>query len=336
MSSVSSRRRRSRTPWIHRWSRPIIGGVAVVGALNTLYLTITRFLGGETACPTDGCQQVLASRYATLFGDGNAISFGDGVPLALFGLLSYLVMAGLALGPLLINSEASKDVRLAWEKRTWLPLFLGATAMMLFSGYLMFIMATEFVIPNGWQAVCIYCIASAIFATTMFIVAVIGKAWEDKGKLIFSGFIVGFITLLVTLLLFAPKPAAPDGYNITDNTGKVFFSVQDPSNESQIALAQHLKDVDATMYGAYWCPHCYDQKKLFGVEALADLPYVECDQKGKAGQPSVCQAEFKKAEKQLKKQVGFPTWEIKGKYYSGAHSLDELAEFSGYEGPTDF
>ena len=66
MSTISSRRRRS--PWIHRWSRPLIGGVATLGALNTLYLTVTRFLGSEAACPTDGCVQVLASRYATLFG----------------------------------------------------------------------------------------------------------------------------------------------------------------------------------------------------------------------------------------------------------------------------
>lgn len=208
--------------------------------------------------------------------------------------------------------------------------------MMLFSGYLMFIMATEFVIPNGWQAVCVYCIASAIFATTMFVVAVIGRAWEDKGQLVFSGVIVGIVTLVATLILFAPRPPIPDGYNITDNTGRILFTVQDPSNESQIALAKHLKDVDATMYGAFWCPHCYDQKKLFGVEALNELPYIECDPKGKDANPSVCQEQFQVAERQLKQKVGFPTWEIKGKFYSGAKSLDQLAEFSGYDGPKNF
>lgn len=334
MSTISSRRRRS--PWIHRWSRPLIGGVAVVGALNTLYLTVTRFLGSEAACPTDGCVQVLASRYATLFGEGNAISFGEGVPLALFGLVSYIVMAGLALGPLLINSETSKTLRLTWEKRTWFLLFLGATGMMLFSAYLMFIMTTEFVMPNGLKAICVYCIASAIFATTMFVLIVIGKVWEDRGQLIFSGLIVGIITILATLIIFAPRPAVPDGYNITDNTGKVLFTVQDQSSESQIALAKHLKEIGATMYGAYWCPHCYDQKELFGVEALIDMPYVECDPKGKDGKPNVCQERFEVAEKQLKQKVGFPTWEINGRFYSGTQSLAELAEYSGYEGPNDF
>lgn len=334
MSTISSRRRR--TPWIHRWSRPLIGAVAALGAINTLYLTATRLLGSSTACPTDGCEQVLASRYATVFGPGNAISFGDGVPLALFGLLAYVVMAALALGPLLLNSETSKDSRLTWEKRTWLFLFLGATAMMLFSGYLMFIMATEFIIPNGWKALCLYCVASALFATTMFVIAAIGRAWEDKGQLLFSGFIVGFLTLLATLLIFAPPPPSSGDYDIGGADGKVLFSVKDKSSEEQIALAKHLKEVGAIMYGAYWCPHCYDQKKLFGVEALADMPYIECDPKGKSGQPEVCQAKLKEAEQQLKKQAGFPTWEINGKFYSGAHSLQDLAEFSGYDGSKNF
>lgn len=334
MSTISSRRRR--TPWIHRWSRPLIGGIAILGALNTLYLTATRLLGGDAACPTDGCQQVLSSRYATLFGEGNAIAFGDGIPLALFGLIAYIVMAGLALGPLLINSETSKNLRLTWEKRTWFFLFLGATAMMLFSGYLMFIMATEFVIPNGLKAICIYCIVSAIFATTIFILTVIGKAWEDRGQLIFSGLILGIITILATLIVFAPRPVAPDGYNISDNTGKVYFSIQEPSSASEIALAKHLKSVGAVMYGAHWCGHCYEQKKLFGVEALKDLPYVECDPKGVDADPNLCQTKFKEAEQQTKNRVGFPTWEIKGKFYSGTRGLSELAKYSGYDGPQNF
>lgn len=334
MSTISSRRRRS--PWIHRWSRPIIGAIAALGAVNTLYLTVTRLLGNATACPTDGCEQVLGSRYATMFGPGNAISFGDGVPLAIFGLLAYITMAGLALGPLLINSDTAKNTRVAWEKQTWLFLFLGATAMMLFSGYLMFIMTTEFVIPNGLQAICIYCIASAIFATAMFLVTIMGRPWEDKGQLLFSGFIVGFITLLATLLIFAPPSPTSGAYEIGGSDGKVLFSVTDKSSKDQIALAKHLKTVGAKMYGAYWCNHCFDQKKLFGVEALADMPYVECEPDGKNGQPEVCQARLKEAELQLKKQAGFPTWEINGKFYSGTQQLSELAKASGYDGPNNF
>jgi len=208
--------------------------------------------------------------------------------------------------------------------------------MMLFSGYLMFIMATEFMIPNGWQAFCIYCVVSALFATTMFVLTVMGRAWEDKGQLLFSGFIVGFITLLATLLIFAPPASNAGDYQITDANGKVFFSVTESSSESQIALAKHLKATDAVMYGAHWCSHCFDQKNLFGVQALADMPYIECDPNGKDAKPDVCQAKFKEAEQQLKTQVGFPTWEIDGKFYSGTRPLQELAQFSGYDGPSDY
>ncbi len=319
--------RRRRTPWLHRWSRPIIGAIAVLGATNTLYLTITRFLGSEAACPTDGCQQVLSSGYATVFGQ----------PLALFGLLAYVAMAIFALGPLLIKTETQKDLRIQLENTTWLLLFLGATAMMIFSGYLMFIMTTEFVIPNGLEALCIYCVASAIFATAMFILTIIGRSWDDVGQIFFPGIIVAVITLVATLLVFAPvgQPIA-DGYNVEDSAGKVFFSITETSTPAKVELAKHLKETKAVMYGAYWCPHCTDQKRAFGVEAIASLPYIECDPKGKDAKPKVCQSKFQEAKEQLKKDVGFPTWEINGKFYSGAQPLSDLAQFSNYQGPQEF
>ncbi len=34
------------------------------------------------------------------------------------------------------------------------------------------------------------------------------------------------------------------------------------------------------MFGASWCPHCAEQKKLFGKSAK-DMPYFECSQNGK-------------------------------------------------------
>jgi len=33
---------------------------------------------------------------------------------------------------------------------------------------------------------------------------------------------------------------------------------------------------------------------------------------------------------------GFPTWEIKGQFYSGTQSLEKLADVSGYTGPRNF
>jgi uncharacterized membrane protein/glutaredoxin len=327
--------RRRRAPWIQRWSRPLIGGVAVIGALNTLYLTWTRLSAQETACPTDGCQQVLGSAYATVFGQ----------PLALFGLLAYIAMAVFALGPLAINSETQKELRQKLEKTTWLLLFLGATAMMIFSAYLMYIMASEFVIPNGWKAMCIYCVVSAILATSMFILTLLGRAWEDFGQLFFTGLIAGALTLVSTLVIYAPigQPVA-DAYNIVNGAGEVKFVVTAPSGESELALAKHLKEVGATMYGANWCPHCARQKEAFGVAAAPLINYVECSPDGKDPQVELCIQKLDAATKQLiqekkilaDQKAGYPTWEVKGKFLNGGQSLQELAKASDYKGPVNF
>ena len=45
------------------------------------------------------------------------------------------------------------------------------------------------------------------------------------------------------------------------------------------------------------------------------FPYIECDKEGFNEQYNVCKS---------KKIPGFPTWEIKGKYYPGEKSLSEL------------
>jgi glutaredoxin len=76
------------------------------------------------------------------------------------------------------------------------------------------------------------------------------------------------------------------------------------------------------MYGAFWCPHCQDQKAMFG-DAAKLLPYVECDPRGEHSQTKLCK------EKQIK---GFPTWEIDGEFYASVQSLNNLADLSGYEG----
>jgi glutaredoxin len=78
------------------------------------------------------------------------------------------------------------------------------------------------------------------------------------------------------------------------------------------------------MYTAYWCPHCHEQKELFGKAATDQLTLVECAADGRNSQKALCDA---------KKIEGFPTWEINGKLDSGVKSLAELARLSGYTGP---
>jgi len=66
-------------------------------------------------------------------------------------------------------------------------------------------------------------------------------------------------------------------------------------------FAQCLKDSGAVFYGAFWCPHCQAQKKLFGTSQKF-LPYVECSTPDGKGQTPFC------TEKNIS---NYPTWELK-------------------------
>jgi hypothetical protein len=40
-------------------------------------------------------------------------------------------------------------------------------------------------------------------------------------------------------------------------------------------FAKCLAAKNAKMYGLYWCPHCLEQKKMFG-KSIQYVPYQEC------------------------------------------------------------
>lgn len=302
--------RRRSTPWIHRRSRLLIAAIATVGAVVMAYLTIVKLAGGTAACPTSGCDRVLSSPYATVFG----------LPLTLFGFLAYASMVVFAVAPIVVNSTKPNKLRSNLENWTWLLLFAGATAMVVFSGYLMYLLAFKI------QVVCIYCVASALFSASLFVLVLIGREWEDIGQLFFTGIVVAMVVLVGTLGIYASvnNPVARNDSSIAGEAG---LAITTTSEAAEIALAQHLKQVGAKMYGAYWCPHCHDQKQLFGREAFSQLNYIECDPKGKNPQPDLCKAANIKS---------YPTWEINGKIYSGTQSLEELASASGYQGTRNF
>ena len=82
-------------------------------------------------------------------------------------------------------------------------------------------------------------------------------------------------------------------------------------------FAQCLKDKGAIFYGAFWCPHCQNQKKLFGRSAKL-LPYVECSNPNGQGQLQVC------IDNAIK---GYPTWGFADKSrLDGEVPLATLAE----------
>ena len=47
--------------------------------------------------------------------------------------------------------------------------------------------------------------------------------------------------------------------------------------------------IEVLEFFAYWCPHCREQKVLFG-SAATKLPYVECDPAGRGAEPDRCLA----------------------------------------------
>ncbi|MFM7753813.1 MAG: hypothetical protein ACKO58_05410 [Cyanobium sp.] len=97
-------------------------------------------------------------------------------------------------------------------------------------------------------------------------------------------------------------------------------AAQAASSARQQALANHLKARGAQFFGAFWCPACTQQKALFGKQAGARLPYVECtDAKGS----QICSAAGVRA---------FPTWDMPGKpRLVGVQSVEELARWSGFQ-----
>jgi hypothetical protein len=88
------------------------------------------------------------------------------------------------------------------------------------------------------------------------------------------------------------------------------------------ALAQCLTEKGVKMYGAYWCPHCQDQKKMFG-NSWQYITYIECSLPGGRGQTQECTDAGVKS---------YPTWMFSGgepKILNGVQSFTALAEASG-------
>jgi len=84
-------------------------------------------------------------------------------------------------------------------------------------------------------------------------------------------------------------------------------------------FSQCLTDSGVKMYGAYWCPHCQSQKKLFG-SSWDKINYIECATSGSNEQNSVCNAAGIKS---------YPTWMFPDRNpISGELSLQQLSSFT--------
>ena len=329
------------------WSpglRKIIAGVASLGAIETGYLTYakliiapgqsTLFCGSSQAAVTS-CDQVLNGPYSN-------IPFLDNVPLAALGFLAYSSVVALALAPLLSNNNNDDDT----QNRILLTAL--TTAMGTFSIFLMTLLF------GVLQASCPYCLFSAADSFMLANLSLIGGCLPEGtiasdgetrdttgGKTVAVGFLGAFLGAVLvfgngsidainnppgvggTSTLFATTLSNGN----SKNQEMMLYAppeITTDSSERALSVAKSLQQLDAKMYGAHWCSHCYDQKQTLGKQVFSKsgdkqplVEYVECSKDGINSQSKVCKA---------KEIPGYPTWEIQGKQYPGEQSLDELED----------
>ena len=213
-----------------------------------------------------------------------------GLPTAFWGLLGYVSLAAIAFVPQVT--------------RQWLLAWTVAGFGVAFSIYLTIVALTII------GATCPYCLTSLALMTAIFGLVV----WQRPPELAersWAGLILsrGAIIALAILIVHgnnirpAEEPTGPEDPDIR-------------------ALAEYLSDEDVLFYGASWCPHCQEQKALFGA-SVSRLPYIECGPAGPNGpQAPSCRAAGIQS---------YPTWVIKGRTVVGqVMTLLDLAEASGY------
>lgn len=208
-----------------------------------------------------------------------------GAPTAFWGALAYAVILGLAL--------------VGFDRARWQAAFVVAAAGFGFSAYLTYLSLFEL------GAACVWCLASALIMTVLVIVLAARRpAPRASGAgLTVLGLVCAGLAVVAGAFIFAGAEA--------------------PVTPYQQALAQHLAKSGATFYGAFWCPHCQEQKALFGG-AAGSLPYVECDPKGANAQPERCERAGVRV---------FPTWVIGAERREGVQSLEDLARVSAFKAP---
>jgi uncharacterized membrane protein/glutaredoxin len=208
-----------------------------------------------------------------------------GVPLALWGLLLYATIAVVALG-----------VRSAARRQAW-ALFLCAAGV-LTSVYL----TAVSVLVIG--ATCAYCLVSLALMTLA-----LGLAW--RGRTI--GATARPLGAGVTAAAILGLAMHADALGLLDAT-----RAADPT---LVALAEHLGARGAVFYGASWCPHCQQQKDLFGA-AASRLPYIECSPNGpRAARATACETAGIR---------NYPTWVIDGRHIERVMTPAMLARLSAF------
>lgn len=215
-----------------------------------------------------------------------------GLPTSLWGFFVYAALIAACFVP-------RADSR--WKWTVALALF-----GLVYSAYLTTISLTQL------EATCPYCLTSLGLLAVIFVIAVV-QTPRDNRRLSWKPWLA--TALVGTVVLVA-------GVHYTFYSGSP-LSASTNEDPWVRGLAEHLDQVGAKFYGAFWCPHCEDQKEMFGASANR-LPYVECSPSGRRGpQSTQCTAAGIRS---------YPTWIINGRRYPGVLTPSALAEYSAYTG----
>jgi uncharacterized membrane protein/glutaredoxin len=256
--------------------------LSVVGIALTGYLSWTAFSGGQV----QGC--AAGGGCDTVLTSPWATLLG--LPTAFWGLFAYAGLAAIAF-------VRRADTHWSYA---WTAAFFGVC----YSVYLTVVSLTIL------GSACPYCLTSlGLMAATLALVT-----WQrppEMARRSWTGAVVGrgALAALAIFVLHA-NYTAPQA----EPTG--------PEDPTTRALAEHLNDEGVVFYGASWCPHCQEQKRLFGASA-SRLPYIECSPAGPntPQAPSCSRAGVR----------SYPTWVIDGRTYVGeVLSLAQLANASGF------
>lgn len=127
--------------------------VAVAGLADSIYLTVKHFTAEPVPCSIlEGCEQVLTSQYAEMFG----------IPTAAFGVAAYLLAFVLA-------------VLAAFGKRQAWTLFGALVVVMaIFTAWLVYLQG--YVI----EAYCQFCLISAATTTLLLLIYIASKFVRSK------------------------------------------------------------------------------------------------------------------------------------------------------------
>ena len=258
--------------------------LSLVGIALAAYLSWSAWIGGSV----QGCG--VGSSCDVVLSSRWATLFG--LPTALWGVFAYVMLAGTAF--------------VRRSDQHWWSAWTVALFGVLYSGYLTIVSLTIL------GAACPYCLTSLALMASIFSLityqrpsTLTGFSWPR-----WLSKTVPVAAAVIVILHLNYTGASSDVPQVEDPTVR--------------ALAIHLAESGAMMYGAHWCPHCQDQKALFGASARR-LPYVECSP-GRQGTPQStrCRAAQIKV---------YPTWIINGRRIEETLTLEQLAKATNFQPP---